>query len=166
MNVEQISKELVSQFQSINDLMTRRSQIKTKLVAANNNVVVTIGLVSMTIADAIEQKNRIDVKRKFVLSLQKQLSNAISIVQQSKAAVDSKFEMAISDMTGSGKESKTKAEDFQVIRDQYEKNLLKVLVDPIGLETKIKTMQEEIDVFVDQVDIMLSIANSTNFIEV
>lgn len=163
-NSTELSAEVKANFQSVQDLMNRKSTIKSKLIEANNSTKVNINEVEMSIASAIDNKNNIQVSKLLVQQLKNQLANALTDKQNADNIINNKFEEVTSKMLD-GKESKTKEEDFLVVRKQFEGQFQLSLVDPIGVEDKIKELEENIEVFESTVDVVLSIANATTYIE-
>ena len=55
-NEEEFKKRTTSDFQSLNDLIKRRNQVKNAIVSSNAVTKVTVGGQTMTVAEAIEYK--------------------------------------------------------------------------------------------------------------
>lgn len=161
----EMGEYISSAYQSVNDLIEYRAKLKSALIEANSTITVTINNKEMTIASAIEQKNSIGLKENLLRNLSMQYTNAVRVVDQAEEAINAKFDSAVDNMLG-GKESKSKDDDFSVIRTQFEKQLKLELINPIDIEGKIKSLQDDIQKFLDEVDVALSIANATNHIEV
>jgi len=74
-----------SDFQSINDLIDRRSRIKSAIVKANATTQVTVGNKTMLIADAINFKSAIVFKRNLITRLRYGYNGALAKVNSSNA---------------------------------------------------------------------------------
>lgn len=160
----ELSEDIKSAYQSVNDLLTRRTTIKTALMEANAKVQVTVNKQPMSIATAIEMKNSISFKQELLKQLQRQYSSALNEIQKADAQVLERYDDTIGRMM-EGRDSKVNSNDFSVIRTNFEEQLSLTAVDPLGLESKIKELEEEIEGFLSNVDTVLSIANATNFVE-
>lgn len=165
MNEGQLAQDISANYQSIKDLMARRNKIKTALVKANNSITVTVGSEQMSIASAIERKNSISFDFALIQSMQKQLSSALREIDRNDTLIQDKYDSTVRSLL-EGKETKTQETEFEVIRTQYNNQLKLELVDPIGLEAEIKKIADAIETFQDNVDVVLSIANATNYIEI
>lgn len=162
---KEFEDDIKSSFQSITDLIARRSKLKTALMKANNEVQVTVNKESMTIATAIEKKNSIGIQHSLLMTLKNQFASAMKEVDKAEQAIQKRYDETVDKMVEGGT-TRPNEKDFEVIRTQYEKQLKLSLVDPVGMETKIVEMENEIEEFMSNVDTVLSIANATHSIEI
>ncbi len=162
---DEVVDSIKSEFQSVNDLIERKLALKSALVAANSKAHVTVGSQKMTIAEAIERKNAIPLQRQFLTVLKNQLMMGLKSLEGAEQLIESKFTESMKSLLD-GKDSKTKEDDFSAIRKTLEDRFKQSLVDPLKLETVIAKLEEEIQEFEDNVDVALSIANSTTKVTV
>lgn len=165
MSKEDFNANAKADLQSIDDLISRRKNIKAAIVASNAVTVVTVANVEMTRAAAIERKTSIEYEK----SLLKQMKNQYMSAKQRVDMKNNEMEAAIERLvaTAFGKDSKTniKSDDYSAIADPYKEKNEWALVDPIDVLNQITKREEEIDAFVSSVDAQLQISNCTTYIE-
>ena len=165
MSKEDFNKNTKADLQSIDDLINRRKNIKAAIVLSNAVTMVTVANVEMTRAAAIERKTSIEYER----SLLRQMKNQYLTAQQKVNAKNTEMEAAIERLvaTAFGKDSKTniKSDDYSAIADPYKEKNEWGLVDPIDILSQITKREEEIDVFINEVDSALQISNCTTYVE-
>jgi hypothetical protein len=152
-------------FQSITDLIARRQLIKSAIVQANALNDVTIGGEVYKIAEAINQKVLIDAKKQLVAKLSKDLAGAKAITEKNNTTVDANA-LSVAQATLNRENAKSTDEDALKLIEAFVKQNAFHLVDPLGLENKIKTMTNEIEAFESNIDSALSEINATTFIEI
>lgn len=151
-------------YQSINDLISRRSEIKRKVVLSNAKTTVKIGDVEVTVAEAIDMKNS------WVMSIIK-LRDRISIVSNQchdiyernsaacQLAVDRQLEALY------GRDNKKVTEDeIKAVQEPYIKNNGPNLVSVIDCNKTIEKLTEKVTEFTLNVDQVLAESNATTFI--
>lgn len=158
-----LEKEAKSGLQSIKDLIERRKKIKSLIVASNAQTKVTIADKKYTVADAIERKNSIGYEKELLRELRSQLEKAESeVIRQ-----NNKMEETLENLLGQQLMSeKKKTEDAQMFIKSYKELNEYKLFDPISIRKTIKEIEEEVDMFLAEVDFILSESNATTFIEV
>lgn len=160
---EELEKEAQSGLQSIKDLIERRKKIKSLIVASNAETKVTIGDKKYTIADAIERKNSIDYEKTLLRELKSQLEKTESEITKQNKKMEETLENLLGQQLMSDKKKTEDAEQF--IKSYKELNEYKIF-DPISIRKSIKEIEEEIDMFLAEVDFILSESNATTFIAV
>jgi len=154
---EEFDKIARSSYQSILDLINRRTLIKSKIVQSNAVTSITIGSSSMSVAAAIEFKTSIQNKKLLIHTLTQQRKRAE--LEQSKrmeqvdkdliAMLSANTEMSVEDRELYSKSFRTSKEgtlagiDFSIIEQ----------------------LEKEVEAFESNVDTLLTISNSTTFIE-
>lgn len=153
-----------SSVQSVEDLIKRKIKLRSALLKANCTVKVTIAEKEYTIYEAIEMKNIMDLKKKELGRLVSALRDANSNYNRYIEKNESDLEKQISFFAQSNKEE-AKPEIVKQLTEQMN-NLNKIkILDPIGIESKIKELSEEINEFNTEVDAVLSEINSITTIE-
>ncbi len=160
---ENFTKAAQSNFDSVMGLIDRKNKIKSLVVIANGATNVTINGQTMTISDAINLKTSIKLQKKFVETLKHR--HAQSLVQMGKANEQVQKNLQVILESALGKENvKTNKDDYDNIATPYlEKNEVKVF-DPLGIEARIKEIEEKVSGFEVEVDATLSEINATTFI--
>ena len=97
---ESAAATMLSNLQSANDLITRFTLLKEKVIQANVTTVVTVAGRTMTIAGAVAHKNSvIPLQRNLLHSLRTQLASASTNVTTSNAKLDAEIETAIRNLS-------------------------------------------------------------------
>lgn len=154
-----------SAIQSIQDLISRKQRIKSAIVKVNSETKVKIGEMEMTIADAINFRSIIELKRALVAMLhQKHIAVKKKIEQNNPNITDNALALA---MKALGKDNvKIDDKDAIAITKPYIENYKFRLVDPLVVEDLIERLQTEIDEYETYIDATLSEINATTMIEI
>lgn len=161
---EEFNSEAEAAFQSVTDLINRRNEIKSKLILANATTKVVIANKEMTIAEAIDQKEAIDLKQSLLHELKRQLSVTVQGIEREQRDMELRLDKRLESDLGS-KDRKNHVDEVESITNNFKKRNQPSLVDPISIRQKIKDLESEIDDFIVEVDSVLSEANATTFIE-
>lgn len=161
---EEFEKKTRASINSVNDLIRKRNERKSKLIQANAETHLEIAGKEYTIATAIERKNSIEYEKAFLSKLKKAYEETIEIISKEDLRVKSRLEDKIDIILGSG-DRKDNEKLIDAITKKSDEEDGYVIVDPLNLKEIIDKMEEEITNFESEVDIKLTIANSTTFIE-
>lgn len=161
---EEFEKESTASYQSINDLIIRRTQIKRLIVLSNAKTKVQIGDKEYTVAEAIENKKIIETKKQLLAKMKKQYKNHIANVNMQNEKVEENLDAQIQIMLGSDKQNKTSG--LEGFIEQYKAQNEWEIVDGLNIEKEIKHLEVEIEEFENNVDFVLSESNATTFIEI
>jgi hypothetical protein len=165
-NKDFICKDTVSNYQSINDLITRRAKIKSAIMQANAVTSVEIAGKVYTIAEAISTKEYINDKQNLLermINTRATTSNAINSYNNDRQR---KIDALITSSFGRDSSQRNNAEDISTITDMYMKKNYVEFVDPLKIDDRIKELEKEIDEFKHQVDYKLSYINAITKITV
>lgn len=154
-----------AEFQSIKDLINRRSEIKRKIVLSNATTKVKISDESLTIAEVIDYKSTklIILKKlndRMITVFNHSASEKESQMMGVNAAIDRQLEALY------GRDKKVTAEEVSVVREPYLENNGPKFIECIDIQKENKNLVEKIDEFVLEVDHILSESNATTFIKV
>lgn len=161
---EEFEKKTRASINSVNDLIRKRNERKSKLIQANAETHLEIAGKEYTIATAIERKNSIEYEKAFLSKLKKVYNETLEIISKEDSRVKSRLEDKIDIILGSG-DRKDSEELITAITKKSDEEDGYIIVDPLNLKEIIDKMEEEIINFESEVDIKLTIANSTSFIE-
>lgn len=153
-------------YQSIIDLIRRRNQIKSAIILSNSITKVDIAGKTMTVAEAIDKKNSITYELALLEKLTFEYNIASDKIIKENDKVDESIEQLLN--TAYGKEGKEKITQgsYDAIAEPYRKANEYALVDGLDIEKVIKTMKEDVESFLSEVDTALQISNSTTIIEI
>lgn len=153
-------------YQSIVDLIKRRNQIKSAIIASNAVTMVEVAGVRMTVAEAIDKKSSIGYEKELLARLSEQFTDTVNRVSYENESVDASIQQLLN--TAYGKEGKEKItkESYEAIAGPYRSANEYGLVDALEAEKLIKKMKDEIQDFESEVDTVLQISNSVTIIEI
>ncbi|AQR96548.1 hypothetical protein [Clostridium saccharoperbutylacetonicum] len=158
--IENIKKE----YQSIQSLIKRRTEVKRLIVLSNAKTMVVVGDKEYTVAEAIENKKIIENKKELLKQLKTQLNTNMAQVSKKNEEVESRLDEQIQIMLGSDKQSKTAG--LEGFINQYKEQNEWELVDGLEITSEINKLENEIDEFENNIDFVLSESNAITFIEV
>lgn len=158
--IENIKKE----YQSIQSLIKRRTEIKRLIVLSNAKTMVVVGDKEYTVAEAIENKKIIENKKELLKQLKTQLNTNMAQVSKKNEEVESRLDEQIQIMLGSDKQSKTAG--LEGFINQYKEQNEWELVDGLEITAEINKLENEIEEFENNIDFVLSESNAITFIEV
>lgn len=165
---DEFKAEAKSKYQSVTALIDRKMLIKSAIVKANGETIVTIGYNEMSISDAITFKQIIEFKKQLILSLASKHSNVMGKLntkneEVNKVALDNAKIMIGKQDDGSVKPTD---EDVKAIVEPFVKRNEYHLIDPLKIEALTEKLQEEVDEFDVEVDAVLSEINAITIIEI
>lgn len=160
---EEFNTKAKANYASINDLIARKSKIKSAVIASNAVTVVEVNGVQMTVAEALELKNSIEYKKELLITLKAQYASSTKDALNKNIALETKIDNILETMVG--KDAKTKSEDFKEVVEPMRENGEYALVDPLGIENEIQKLEDEISGFKSNVDAVLQISNCITYIE-
>jgi len=161
---ETFEKAAKEKFQSVVDLITRRNKIKSAIVQANGNTTIKVAGQTMTIADAINLKTVVELKKKFIDTLKKRHGKSKINLEKGNAPVEANA-LKLAEVALGKQGIKIGDNDAQAVIEPFLLANKFTLVDPLDIEKKIATMEEEVNNFEAEVDAVLSEVNATTFIE-
>lgn len=162
-DVEEITTKIRSSKQSVTDLIARRNKIKSAIVVSNATTTVNVAGITMTVAEAIERKNSIEYERNLLNVYKHQLANAIRQVDALNANVETRADTMVQTFLGS---DKSKASEAEQLRKSFVESHHATLVDPIDIKKVIDELEESIDTFEAEVDLVLSTSNAITMLDI
>ncbi len=163
-DAEKLRRVAESEFQSYMDLVKRRDTIKKAIVVANAATQVKIGSWEGSVAEAIEHKSSISYKKTLVDMMRTCFLSAKAKLEEEQKATNDRLDRLL--QSELGKDVRTNPETIQAITNSFRENNKVEFVDPLGLEKRIKELDEEIEAFETNVDWVLSEANGRTMIQV
>ena len=169
LGVSDTVQNVVSQIQSnrdrVNSMIEMRAKIKSAVVASNAATKVKLGTREMTVAEAIELKKSIDVKRNMLSTYRRQVIQANALVYSQNATLDAQIETNLATIYGNEK-GKVEASMFEAIAKPQREQKEASLIDPIKINDLIKSLEEEISLVETELDFTLSESNAKTEIEI
>jgi hypothetical protein len=163
-DVVDFTKSAKANLQSYKDLLNRYNTIRSKVVVSNATTRVSVASVEYSVAEAVERKRSIEMEKTMldVLRSQFKLANA-DIESHQKVQQDRLDKLLLQEL---GKDSKTNVDVVDALTETFLKNNKAELIDPLGLQEVIATMEKSIQDFESNVDWVLSESNGRTVIVV
>lgn len=162
--VEAFEKEAKESIQSIKDLMDRRKQIKKSIVESNARTVVEVSGVKMTVADAIERKNFIEIEKTLLRKMNTDYAQSQEKVEVNNEIAQDRLDTQLNNMISKdGKTDLTAVEGYKKLFWESEETKL---IDPIHVKEIATKMVLDIESFEDDVDVALSEINARTLITI
>lgn len=162
--VEDFQTKSKAYLQSVTDLIEQRNKIKSAIVASNAVTEITVANKQYTVAGVIERKQSIEFQRQLLQTITNQFTTASRDFDRKSAEIQTKLDNLIE--ASLGKDAKSNPDDIKSITDNYMGKNGMVLCDPIGAKDIMAKMSNDINDFMTNVDVALSISNATTMIEI
>lgn len=172
-DVEVFKKDASADFQSINDMIKRYNSIDKAITLSNATTEIEVGKEKMTVAGAISLRKSLtnstsvntDFTGALLLQMKRQYDTASRDIAELNARADSQAEAQ--KMAMIGKDSKKSLEEADILAIATITDPLRgVLIDPINLEEKIKTVKDAHDCVIKELETAIKVSNATTYIEV
>lgn len=162
--VDEFEDKAKENLQSIKDLISRRKQIKKAIVESNAKTFLEVSGVKMTVADAIERKNFIEIEKTLLGKMNSDYGRSQVRVEQNNELAQDRLDTQLNNMISKdGKTDLTAVEGYKKLFWESEETKL---IDPINVKEIATKMALDIETFEDDVDVALSEINARTFISV
>jgi hypothetical protein len=162
-SIEELEKSLKANYQSLVDLIAYRERIKQAIVNSNATTIVTVAGKQMTVAAAIETKQSSVYKLALGRAMKSQLEKAENV----KTRLDNQTSSRLDDLIKSTFQGRAISElEYASVANPFIEGNKVNIVDPLYLSKKINSLHDEVAEFLNNVDDVLTVSNSTNYIEV
>lgn len=163
-SIDDFKKSVINDYQGLQDLLAVRDELKAKIVKSNAETIVKIGHVSMTVAEAIERKRTICFKQELLNKLCAQRASAQLLLAKEEKSLEDKLENARAPYIQ--RDKAPDAEQIKTVEAPIRMMNTPSVVDPLELASKIRSLEEEIEDFLSNVDFALSESNAKTEIEI
>ncbi len=154
-----------SKLQAIEDLIRYRDKLKKAIVTSNAATPVTVGKETMTVAEAIERKRSIELRKTLYNRLNANWADATNKVQSANATLSQRADEFIAKMYA-GPTASASVVDKEASRTNFIKANTLVFVTPDKTSKLIDELRTEIEDFEANVDTALSVVNATTVVMV
>ena len=161
--VGEFENEAKENLQSIKDLISRRKQIKKAIVESNAKTTVEVSGVKMTVADAIERKNFIEIEKSLLFKMNNDYGQSQVRVEENNELAQDRLDTQLNNMISKDGKYLTAVEGYKKLFWEFEETKL---IDPINVKELTTKMAIDIDTFEDDVDVALSEINARTLITV
>lgn len=162
-SIQEAALIMTANLQSVQDLISKRTALKSAIVRSNAVTTVVIAGKTMTVAEAIERKSSIIIEQTLLQQLRSQYNHSVSASERINVGVQERIDELLKQSYG--RDAKINEADQQAVAGPYEARHKAALVDPSKLEEVITKMQDGIDGFILEVDFALSEVNAKTMIE-
>lgn len=164
-SIDEYKNAVQNRYNKITDLIKRRTAIKKAITNSNAVTVVTIGDVSMTVAEAIEYKRSgIEFKRVLLEKVSKDYNTAsLTTMTKNESLTDRATDNI--ERTYGNKENVNK-EAIESAREKFIADNTYDMIDPINSTQVMEKLTDEIDSFMSKVDSTLSVSNALTKIDI
>ena len=160
---ENFIKKVKSEWQSLNDLMELRREIKSAIVLSNAKTKVVIAGKEYTVADAIERKNSIlNYESSIIRKMNQCYFSVMNEINTNNYTVEENAHALF------GKPSENKKDEvnrIEMIKTYIDLNRWEI-IDPINLKELKETLNKEVEDFLAEVDSVLTESNAVTEIEI
>lgn len=163
---EEFMNKARADYQSVVALIKYRDDIKKAIVISNATTKVLIGKFpkEYTVAEAITKKHSIQTERELLQQIANNLQERQSVLTMNNTDMENKLQKILE--ANFSKEVKSNSSDIEVIRLPFIKANETKLVDPLKAEELIKTLSEDIEDFLSNVNCALTESNTLTKITV
>lgn len=165
--IEQYANNIKSANQKIQDLIARRSAIKRAVVLSNATTEITVAGRTMTVAEAIDERNNgIALRKSYLTALAANYHSAhCELERNSGENLQNKCEAYIQSLFGVS-DNAVNPDAVAALKQDYMRTHEYMLVDPIGVLYTVSAQQEYCDNFFAEVDSALSTSNALTIINI
>jgi len=160
---DEFSRTANESFARLEGMIRRRDLIKTLILESNLVARVTVAGREMSVAQAIEFKNTIEYKSRLLEVLKRQRKTVLAEQEAHKVRLQTKIDDNIKIICG---KEKPDASVIATVTDGITKSDPIEVFDPLNLEVLIRTMEEDVLNYRDNVDFALSESNATTQITI
>lgn len=160
---EEFKKNAMATYDSLNDLIQLRKEIKDAIVQSNAVTEVYICGKKYTVAQAIERKNSIET---FEMDMARRMNRAFATAVEKMNISNERVEMEAHKLFGSTTEDKkSELNRLEMMKLYIETNSYE-LIDPLNLTNLKDETLKEVEDFLSEVDQVLSESNAITMIEI
>jgi len=153
-----------SQLQSIFDLIQRRNKIKRAIILSNSVTSVTINSERMTVAEAIDLKQSLPMRKALLVKIKQCREQAKTMVDTSNSRMESDLQNLL--VASFGKSAQTNSNDVENISKPFREANQSRLLDPINCSSVISKLEKDIEEYEREADFTLSESNALTMITV
>jgi hypothetical protein len=162
LDTDKFNQNAKSSYQSYVDLMERYNRMKSAIVISNAASRVKVGDREYTVAEAVERQRNISIEKQLLLHMKRQHERVMEEFESHKEAEQVRVDRLLS--TELGKDAKTNVDVIKGLTETFLAENKAEIVDPLGLEERIKELEKSIEEFTTNINWALSEVNSKTLI--
>jgi hypothetical protein len=161
---DKFTKNAKSDYQGYIDLMERYNRMKSAIVTSNARTVVKVGDREYTVAEAVERQRNIHYEEEILRVMKDQYIEVMAEFEKHKETEQARVDRLLS--TELGKDSKTNIDVIKGLTETFLAENKAEIIDPLGLEERIKEIETSIQDFTTNINWILSEVNGKTLISV
>lgn len=150
-----------SSVQSITDLIERRKNLKKSIILSNAVTKVKLANEEMTVAEVIERKQLVTYYKLFSAKMKQNRELVLNQVERQNQLMDTDLQKILEINFGKNSTSRTNSDDIDNISKTYRELNKAEVLDGIGVDVKIKEIEELISRYETESNFVLSESNAT-----
>lgn len=160
-SIESYKKNADAAYKKATDLINRRNAIKRAVVLSNATTKVTVADMEYTVAEAIDMKNNgMDLLRDLLVKINTSYLSAQKTCNVSNGVtLETRADDYIKSLFGAS-DSKTQSDEIERARKTFIESQTFELIDPLDAVKIVETLNDQIDLFMTEVDSALSVSNA------
>ena len=164
--IPEFEEQIKKTYQKVSDLIKRVDALKRAISLSNAKTIIKVAGKEMTVAEAIYAfKHGNENKLVLIEEMRRQYTNCTTkIARENGAEMERKRDAYINQLFSN--RSDAKLSDIRNAEDDFTRKNTLTLVDPIHLQEKINSLQDEVDEFKSQLDAVLQMSNATTVIDI
>lgn len=162
-DIDLFRKQTKATYDSIMSLIKERTKLKSAIVESNAKTQVTVSNKQYSVASCIERKHSIKTEELLISTLVGQRSQIYSSIEQKNKLTEVKLDQLLNTTFGNNKPS---PEQIKVVSDSFWNENETVACDPLDITKVTAKLSEETMDFLSNVDVALTISNSTTTIDI
>lgn len=160
-NSDAFTANSIADYQSILDLVNRRNRIKSAMILSNANTKVMLGENEITVAEVIERKQNVQYWKSLYEKLRMNRESTMNTVERNNQQMESELHRILELNFGKTSSTKTNSDDIENISKAYRESNKSEIVDPIGIDQKMKDLEKLVDEYEREANFVLSESNAT-----
>lgn len=164
--VAETSARIQSSSDSVQGLINRYNELKSKVVISNATTLIKVANTQMTVAEAIERKTSILMYKALLQTMRSQLAAATVTKDTANAKMDAVIESYVTTVYGAAERSKLDASLYEAVAKPQREAKQAELLDPTKIREQIAKLEEYISYMTNELDFSLSEINAQTVITV
>ena len=164
--VAETSARIQSSSDSVQGLINRYNELKSKVVISNATTLIKVANTQMTVAEAIERKTSILMYKALLQTMRSQLAAATVTKDTANAKMDAVIESYVTTVYGAAERSKLDASLYEAVAKPQREAKQAELLDPTKIREQIAKLEEYISYMTNELHFSLSEINAQTVITV
>ncbi len=159
---EQFSKTCKADFQSLNDLLKRHDTLKSAIIASNATTRVNIGADNLTVAEVIERRQSLPIKKTLLDRMRAQRDTVQRQFEANNTQMEAELQRLLETQFGNS----SKTPEIEGISKQFRDSRRAEVLDPLSIDAEIAKLSEYIDNYDKEANLVLSESNAVTKIHI